>query len=232
MNRISVGGTNRFFLIVTGTILLSCKHDPLPGPNSGKPVDEGPCDPGTVYFVNQVLPILQSNCAIPGCHDAATASDGVILSNYDDIINTGKVKAGKPNDSKIIKVMTESGGDRMPPENWGPALTPEQIAIISTWISQGAKNNVCEDLNCDTTNVTYTTSIADIITTSCVGCHKSPSPSGGVDLSSYSGVYAVAMNGKLVNVVTGTTKLMPPGNKMPPCKISKIQKWVSVGAPQ
>ena len=47
-----------------------------------------PCDPDSVYFDNQVLPILVSNCAKPGCHDAASHQDGVVLSSYASLMST------------------------------------------------------------------------------------------------------------------------------------------------
>ena len=40
-----------------------------------------PCDPDTVYFEMDVLPILLSSCGKSGCHDA-TAQDGVRLDSY------------------------------------------------------------------------------------------------------------------------------------------------------
>ena len=64
-----------------------------------------PCDPNIVYFERDILPILTTNCAFAGCHNATSASDGVKLDNYQNVISTGKVKAFKPNDSKLYKVI-------------------------------------------------------------------------------------------------------------------------------
>jgi hypothetical protein len=53
-----------------------------------------PCDPAVVYFEKDVLPILTSNCAYSGCHNAASAKDGIVLDNYANVIRTGKIKVG------------------------------------------------------------------------------------------------------------------------------------------
>lgn len=63
-------------------LLSACKHDALfdaavPGPTDTLPGDPpntgGLCDPDTVYFQSQILPLLISRCTEPGCHGAASA---------------------------------------------------------------------------------------------------------------------------------------------------------------
>ncbi|MCF8304776.1 MAG: hypothetical protein K9I94_15980 [Bacteroidales bacterium] len=137
---------NKFLvpLMFTGIILLigfsHCTHDPVkPTGNNG----QDPCDPDTVYFKNDIDPIFTSTCATSGCHDAETAQNGVNLTSYSNIIETGDVEAFSPEDSKIYEMITEEeASERMPP---GGQLPQEQIDAIYTWIAQGAKNNECNE---------------------------------------------------------------------------------------
>ena len=46
------------------------------------------CDPDTLYFERDVLPILTGNCAYSGCHDVASARDGIVLNNFTNVINS------------------------------------------------------------------------------------------------------------------------------------------------
>ena len=40
------------------------------------------CSPDTVYFQQTILPLITSNCAMSGCHDAISHKEGVILTDY------------------------------------------------------------------------------------------------------------------------------------------------------
>ena len=192
-----------------------------------------PCDPDTAYFQNDVLPIFISNCAKPGCHDAQTAEEDLVLDSYTNIMASGKIKPGDPYDSKIYKVMIDSDpDDRMPPPGNTP-LTAEQINLIYTWILQGAKNNYCGGGACDTTNVTYAGTVVPIMQSNCTGCHSGSVLSGGVDLGSYNAVYNQAVNGNLkgaINGYSGYTQ-MPLGGSLSECDIDKINFWINDGAP-
>lgn len=89
------------------------------------------------------------------------------------------------------------------------------------------------DSNCDTTNVTYGSSVAAVLSANCVVCHSGSAASGTpqVFLDNYNGVKTVASNGKLLNSVNYISKPMPPSGKMDYCNIAKIKIWVNAGAP-
>ena len=126
--------------------------------------------------------------------------------------------------------MASTGSSRMPPPPRIP-ITSAQLALIQKWISQGAKNNVCDA--CDTSSFKYATSIQPLIQNKCVGCHNSASLGGGIDLSSYAAVKAVAVNGKLfgsVNWATGFSPMPKGGVKSPVCEITQIKKWIDAGS--
>ncbi len=217
-------------------IAFSCKHEPI---DTGliKPIDTSgtngiPCSSDTVYFEQQILPLLQSSCALSGCHDAATHKDDVILDSYSNIIATGGIKVKDPTDSKIYEKMVETGEDRMPPLP-AAAMTTEQLALIAKWIGQGAKNNSCPDIGCDTTNVKYSTHIKPLIQNTCQGCHSGAAPAGGIDLSTYAGIKAIADNGKFFGTISHLTgyKPMPQnGNKLSDCRINMVKIWINGGA--
>jgi len=215
----------KFFVILSAILLASCTHLP-PVP----PVDP-PCDPGIVYFTNEILPMIQSNCAMSGCHSSTNPADGIDLSSYAGI--RSEVRAGNPDESELYQVLFESGEDLMPPPPMAP-LTDAQKERIRLWILQGAKKTTCIG-DCDTAAVTtYSGSIAALIQTQCIGCHQGPTASGGVQLTNYSQVSsAVSYLGLLeaINATSGPTA-MPPSGPMTNCNVALIERWVRGGMPQ
>jgi mono/diheme cytochrome c family protein len=218
-----------FLSVISALLVWSCTKDKTPRP--GATTITEPCDPTKIYFQTQVMPIFNANCAMSGCHDAATRQDGVNLSSYDGIRN--EVRPGNPGDSDIMEMITEDEEDeRMPPAP-RPRLSAEQISIISKWIQQGADNLQCtvDSAGCNPVNVSFASSIQPVLNSNCIGCHSGSTLSGGVNLSTYSGVQAVAQSGKLVNAVShnGQATPMPPNGKLPACDIEKIKSWVQEG---
>jgi len=224
------------FTIILGLIIVipfACKHqlqDPLPNNGQDSGDSSRPCSPDTVYFEKDVLPVLRSNCAMSGCHDAASKKDGVILDNYENVMRTSKVKPGNPSDSELYEVFSKSGDDRMPPPPADPLSTAQQ-EMIRKWIAQGAKNLKCSD--CDTSSYTYTDVIYSIILSECQGCHNGSNASGGYQLTNYEEVKAIALNGKLYGTVAQLPSFspMPQGGKLQDCQIVQIKKWIDAGAP-
>lgn len=219
-----------FSLLFGFSIFSSCTRDKTPAPLIE--VNGSNCDPNHVYFQNDVLPILSSNCAKSGCHDAATHQSGYNYSTYASAYAT--IHPGNANTSKLYKVITNNGDDLMPPSGNTP-LTNAQINIIAQWIEQGGLNDFCsqDSSGCVTQNMSYASDIAPILSSNCNGCHSGGSPSGGINLTSYSGVSAVASSGKLFNSVAqnGQSQPMPPTTKLSSCNISKIKSWVDAGYP-
>lgn len=244
-----------FFLIVLlgGTVLFyACQHQvltqPTPPPsNTGgngngnpppppppppppvvPPPATGNCSPDTVYFT-QILPIIVSNCAKSGCHDATSKVDGYNLTTYAAI--SKMTTPGNGSGSKLYTVIQKGS---MPPRSSG-AVSAAQLTLIQTWINQGSKNNSCS-AGCDTTQFTFSGTINPILQTYCVGCHNATTTSGSVNLSTYAGVQTVAANGQLVGSLEGTLPapygLMPlGGSALPACQITQFKKWVAAGAP-
>jgi len=213
-----------------GIFLIQCQHDTVI-PESAQQSKKSPnCDSDTVYFVNDIQPLLMATCATSGCHNDQSAEHGVRLTSYTNIIQTGEVRPFRPNDSKLYEVLFEGGDDQMPPPPQ-QRLSSAQKNMIKKWINQGAINNECIE-ECDLSTVSFSADISGIIANSCTGCHSGSSPNGGVSLTNYSEIAAIANSGKLLNVIKGTNgaSLMPPGGAMDNCRIDKINKWIEDGA--
>ncbi len=56
------------------------------------PADSSDCDPSTVYFKQDVLPLLQSNCAKSGCHNEESRKHGVVLNSYENLMATIEIE--------------------------------------------------------------------------------------------------------------------------------------------
>jgi len=229
------------FAAITLLLAYSCKHDPdplgiiEPIDTTGNNTGGTQCSPDTIYFVQQVLPMFQSGCAMSGCHDAITHEEGIILDSYSNIIATGGINISNPTNSKIYKKMVETDvEDRMPPPPAAP-MTSDQLALISKWIGQGARNNSCLQSGCDTINVKYSTHIKPLIQNSCQGCHSGTAPGGGIDLATYAGVKAIADNGKFLGAIShlgGYNPMPKNGNKLSDCQIHMVNIWINQGAPE
>lgn len=230
-------------LITTGVTLLlvsSCKHSLIydlpveqPYDTTHPPIDSFKCDTcaaGVVSFSEDVLPILQSNCAKSGCHDAASHVEGIVTTSYQNLINTTSVETRFLNSG-----FWESINDNSMPPYPDPDLTAQQKDLIKRWIQQGAKNTTCSHTcSCDSTNATFSAVINPLLQTYCLGCHNNTSPQGGVNLSGYSNVLTYVNNGQLMKSIKHEAGVMamPSGSaKLNDCTIAKFQNWVSSGAP-
>ncbi len=188
------------------------------------------CSPDTVYFQQSVLPLITSNCAMSGCHDAISHKEGVNLTDYTNIRK--EVSASNPTSSELYKCLNETGDERMPPAP-SAEFSLTQKSLLLKWIQQGAKNNTCSNTaTCDTVNVTFSASVLPVLKTYCVGCHSSASPSAGIDLSTYAAVKVYAANGRLMGSITHAIgyKPMPSStSKLGACEINQIKAWVTKG---
>jgi hypothetical protein len=195
--------------------------------------NEFPCDPDTVYFQNQILPLILSSCATTDCHDKLTGEQEVLLVDYASIIHYGEITPGDPEDSELYEAITEDNEeDRMPPPPKNP-LTNEQKNLIKKWIQQGAKNNFCEE-DCDTLNVTFSGTVWPLVQNNCFGCHSGGNPSGGIPLVDYASVVSVANSGKLYGAIShspGFSPMPKNGPRLNDCKITQIQIWIENGKP-
>lgn len=206
--------------IFSSLLIFSCRHEPelLPGT-------------AEVCFDQEVIPVIQSNCAVSGCHDGSGELNS--LTTYDAVRNLAN--PGKPNSSKLHEVLSANlnAEKHMPPKS-RQALTTEQINNIYLWILQGANHTTCPDVPCDTLNVTFAGAIQPLIDTYCKGCHIGSNPNGGISLVDYASIKTSAESGRLmgaVNQLSGFKAMPPNGGKLPSCNIVQLNKWIINGMP-
>lgn len=226
-----------FTIFYYSLTITSCTHESLvDGSSNGidtlKSGSSGlidiPCSADSVYFVNTIKPLINSTCATAGCHDASSHIHGLNLTTYNGILVI--VSPGNATNSTLYNIIRRTDVERMPPPPL-PAMTTDQITLIQKWINQGAKNNSCS--SCDTTNFKYSTAIKPLIQNKCQGCHNPSSLGGSIDLSTYTGVRTVALNGRLYGTIAwlpGYSAMPKNGYKLSSCEITQVQKWINNGA--
>jgi len=241
-----------FLAVFAGLFLPSCTHesmivvDPSPIDTTGNPTDTIvnpidtstgiPCDVNLVYFSKDILPLLKSNCAKSGCHDAITHKEGIVLDSYQNVMGSDVIKPFDIDDSDLFEAITESDADKRMPPAPNQKLNGDQISLIARWILQGAKDLTCDEGagQCVTTGISYSGFVAPLLSTYCVGCHSGGAPSGGISLTTHADVQAIALSGRLYGAMSWSPgfQQMPRGSaKLPQCTIDKIKGWIDDGAP-
>ena len=217
--------------VIVWSASTGCEHDPI-NPVDPNPTDTtSPCDPGTVDFKNEVLPLITSKCAMPGCHNSPNGEDGVVLDSYAQIRK--EVRPGSLNNSELWEAITETDPDKMMPPPGYPQLTPAEKELIKKWIQQGAKETDCAGNVCDTAAIPSFAEANAIIQAQCVGCHANPYGNGNVTLDSYLGIKNAVENSNLLGALKGVgSSQMPPSGAMNACNQRKIARWVAAGMPQ
>ena len=217
------------FLVIS---ISSCHHNAdlsIAPPRPPAPGPEFKCSHDTIYFRNSVLPVIISGCAKTGCHDESSHKADHILDNYAGIMSL--VTPFDPQGSKLYTVLFSNSQKRMPP---GTPFVMDQKSIVYWWIAQGAYNNKCDSAGCDSTNVTYTSSISPITQAWCVGCHGGSKPANGLSLETYDEVVACANSDRLMGALRHDAGFyaMPKGGEiLSPCDINLFQKWINIGKP-
>ena len=86
----------------------------------------------------EIEPILKSRCTV--CHSGDSPPVGLHLDSLAGVLKGSMrgaiVKAGKPQDSELIRRLKGAAQPRMPMTG-PPYLTDEQIALFEAWIKQG-----------------------------------------------------------------------------------------------
>jgi hypothetical protein len=182
-----------------------------------------------ICFDTAILPLIVSNCAMSGCHDAITRADGYDLSSYNKIVSKGVISGNY----KGSKIYTEIASGSMPPKP-RIALKSTQAQLIADWIQQGAKQVTCAGNSMPTTTtISYVQHISPLLQLNCTGCHSAAVPSGNVDLSTYTAVKKYVATGQLYGSVAHLVgyKPMPSTvSKLSDCQISVIKSWIDAGA--
>ena len=87
---------------------------------------------------------------------------------------------------------------------------------------------------CDTATITYSGTVAPILTTNCNGCHGGTAAAGaGIKLDTYASLSTWVTNGRFLNSMlhNGQASPMPKGgSKLDACTINKVSAWITKGA--
>lgn len=112
----------KFFFAVTASILVisACKKESI------KQYD---CTGVSPTYTNAVQTILNTSCAISGCHNAATQAEGINLSSY-----TGAKNAASSD--RFLGSIQHISGYKPMPQN-GNQLPESSIKTLSCWVQNG-----------------------------------------------------------------------------------------------
>jgi hypothetical protein len=108
------------------------------------------------------------------------------------------------------------------------------LLVVSCYYDNEERLYPSPDSSCDTTNVTFSGTIAPILSNNCLSCHSNTtaaSSGNGIRLENYADVQsrATAVAGSIKQ--TGTYSPMPKnGGKLKACLIKQFDIWVRKGA--
>jgi len=125
---------SRFQILIALLALVmvgGCYYDSVIFPGGG-PVE------GDVYFSQHVIPILEKDCSISGCHISGGQKPDLSNANAYSSLTTGNyINVASPEDSELYLWMKGLKALSMPPSGTNATNT----AIVLAWIQQGALNN-------------------------------------------------------------------------------------------
>lgn len=98
--------------------------------------------PDDVPFSSAVAGILVENCG--RCHGGGNPSADFSIDTFDDLADSGAIEPGRGAESLLVRKLlgVNIDGQRMP--RGRPPLADEEIAVIRTWIDEGAKLDLLE----------------------------------------------------------------------------------------
>lgn len=88
-----------------------------------------------ISYPQQIRPILARRC-LP-CHGPDAAARKGDLALHERQLALKVIAPGDPDASELMRRVLDAD-DRMPPPEHGPGLTPAEIALVRSWIEQGA----------------------------------------------------------------------------------------------
>ena len=105
--------------ILVAILINSCANDNI---EELYGLPDFPCDPQQIGFSTVIQPIIQTNCAISGCH-----VPGPVRANFQDV-----------NQIKFNAVEMKQRTQSLDMPRGGGSLSQEEIDQISCWVDSGA----------------------------------------------------------------------------------------------
>jgi hypothetical protein len=121
MQMISAGTRRPVCLLIAGFLfLLACSKEEDSG-------NTGACQGPTPSFASNVLPLMQTKCAVnSGCHGTGAVNSGGPLTNFTQI------------KAKAASIRSQVNAGLMPQ---GSSLSAAEKSTILCWVDGGAPNN-------------------------------------------------------------------------------------------
>ncbi len=147
-SKVSVIFMKKFFLFSFAALLLSVvTFSPFSANAEKKENSASGAVSDSVSYHTQIKPIFQAHCQ--GCHQPAKPQGEYVMTEISALLKGGEsgdpaVVPGKPAQGTLIEQITPENGEALMPKGKAP-LNPEQIALIKTWIAQGAKDDTPAD---------------------------------------------------------------------------------------
>ena len=126
--------------ILVALLVALVPHSPVVAEEVPAAADSAADGVAPVSYYHDVRPLLQAHCL--GCHQPAKSSGGLDLTAVQNAIKDGEsgmpaIVPGKPEESYLIEQITPVDGEAAMPQD-GAALSDANVAMIRTWIEQGA----------------------------------------------------------------------------------------------
>lgn len=178
---------------------------------------QGKPDTPRALFARDVQPVLKAHCL--SCHSEFATPEGL----------QRLIKKGDAEHSDLIRRMRGLDGKPAMPKGF-PPLPAEKIALLASWIDQGAHTEAPKAL--------FARDVQPILKAHCATCHGGASPAGGLDLSDPKKTLAAVVKGDpqrspLLRRILGLDgqPRMPMGfGPLPAAQIQAIKDWISEGA--
>src|SRR5262245_36422401 len=94
-------------------------------------------------FARQLRPFLARYCV--ECHPAQDPDGGLSLDTYKGLTAGGDngpvLVPGKPDDSRLVRMVEGKGGQKMPPKRAKAHPRPEEFAVLRAWVAAGARDD-------------------------------------------------------------------------------------------
>jgi hypothetical protein len=88
-------------------------------------------------FRDRVAPILGHHCV--SCHNSIDRKGEFSLQTRDEVLDSGFVEPGQPDDSELLQVLISHDGQKPTMPKSGEPLEATEVAAITDWIKAGAE---------------------------------------------------------------------------------------------
>lgn len=97
-------------------------------------------DTPNIRYSSTIAPLLRTYCA--GCHNRSEAAGKLSVLSPDELFRGGEhgpaIDTAQPASSHLLKVITSTGDDHMPPAD-EPQPSAAELQILKQWVLSGAK---------------------------------------------------------------------------------------------